>query len=96
MAQAKYEEEAKEQEEKMEEMYEQLKVFKDCTFEEFQNIFGPKFDESLPLYSNLYALKTFNEYVSLVELMTHKNSLISIIGMNLVYYYALRSTLFRG
>ena len=41
----------------IEDAMEELKVFKDCTLEEFEDIFGVEPNLDLPLYANLYKMK---------------------------------------
>jgi len=76
----------------MEEVYQELKVFKDCTIEEFEDIFGNECNTNLPFYVNLYKLKEQYAYNELVDSKTNTYCMPAVILMNTAWYYYLRRT----
>jgi len=76
----------------IEEVYEELKCFKDCTIEEFEDIFGVKCNTSLPLYVNMYILKEMNAFYFMVDAVTNRFTVPAVIGLNTAWYYYLRYT----
>ena len=58
--------------------------------EEFEDIFGPKYNPNLPLYVNLFVLREQNAYFTMVDAITNKNAMPIIIGTNTIWYYFLR------
>ena len=46
-----------------EQLFEEFKVFKDCTITEFLDIFGRKYNEELPLYSQLFIVREQAKYL---------------------------------
>ena len=83
----------RDQEKKLDELFESLKVFKDCNMGEFVDIFGVKHNPNLPLYANLYILKQYFDYYTMLDSILNRNALFATIGMNFAYYYSLRRIL---
>jgi len=72
------------------ELYEELKVFKDCTFREFLFIIGMDFNPSLPLYANLYILKEMMMFGRFFENEVTKYQVPGTILGNFAFYYGAR------
>jgi len=52
------------QEKNLEEISQELKVFKDVDTMQFFRIFGPVFDPKLPLFANLFILRELRMYTN--------------------------------
>lgn len=77
----------------IDELYEELKCFKDCTIAEFEDIFTSKANSKLPLFANLYILREQYNYYSMTEMAANKYTYPMVIGMNTAWYYFLRRKL---
>ena len=73
--------------ESADEMYEELKVFKDCSIKEFEEIFGPDCNTDLPLYANLFKLREQLTYYNMAVSITNSNIMPFIIAANSMWYY---------
>jgi len=76
----------------MEEVWDELKCFKDCTIEEFEDIFGIKCNTNLPLYVNMFILKEMYAFYFMVDALTNRFTVPAVMGLNTLWYYYLRST----
>ena len=75
------------QNQQMDEVYEEFKVFKDCSVQEFEDLFGPKYNDALPLYVNLYILREQQRYINLVDQNSNRYCAPTVIALNTFYYF---------
>ena len=61
--------------------------------EEFTDIFGIRFNPNLPLFANLYILKQYFDYYTMLDSQLNRNAMFATVGMNFAYYYSLRRIL---
>ena len=83
-------EEMIEQQHKLEELQEDMKVFKDCAIDEFIQIVGPQYDKHMPLFANLYILREHHIYHHLIHREALKYSIPVTVGLNFAWYYGMR------
>lgn len=74
----------------MQELYDELKVFRDCSIEEFEDIFGDECNTDLPLFANLYKFREQINYWRLVSAESCQYTLPFMLLSNTAYYYHLR------
>ena len=74
----------------MDDIKEDLKVFRDCTVDEFMNIFGPRCDQNMPLFANLFILRESWQYNRYLTSEAVKFSIPVTVGLNTLYYFMLR------
>lgn len=74
----------------LEDAMEELKVFKDCTVTEFEDIFGAKPNLDLPLYVNLFKMREQASMFLLMETLSNKYTVPGVIAMNFAYYYQMK------
>lgn len=75
------------------EIYDELKVFKDCTMEEFEDIFGSACNTELPLYVNLFKFREQVAFSTIVLAKSTQYLVPFVIIANTLRYYQLKRTM---